>query len=161
MHGGNHATTTKNANMRTLTPSQIAARDARRDKFRKLCKQVADMSEEQRATLAASMPGIATCEGRVLSLHNVYLIALQCPGATIVGGFKQWQKVGRAVHKGEHGLMIWVPAGVRKGEPEQTAPAEGETESGDLRFIMATVFDVSQTHEIETGRFAVEMECVA
>lgn len=139
-----------------LTAAQIAARDERRAKFRGLCKQIANMGETERLILAAKMPGVVTCEGHALSLHNCCLLALQCPSATIVGGFKQWQRQGRAVTKGEHGHMIWVPTGAPKlGERSEPAAlvepgANGSSEPSEHHFIMATIFDVSQTHEIET-----------
>lgn len=140
-----------------LTSVQIAARDERRAKFRSLCTQISKMGEAERLLLASKMPGVVTCEGHALSLHNCCLLALQCPSATIVGGFKQWQKQGRAVTKGEHGFMIWVPIGGRKlGEQSATVPAAVESgassgEPDETRFIMATIFDVAQTHEIETS----------
>ncbi len=138
---------------RELTPAQIEARDKRRAQFRSICKQVADMGETARLTLAAKMQGLlVTCEGHSLSLHNCCLIALQMPAATILGGFKQWQKQGRAVTKGQHGLMIWVPiSGNKKEAPASTPTATTDgTEPDETRFIMATMFDISQTHEIES-----------
>lgn len=136
---------------RQLTPAQIEARDKRRAQFRGLCKQVANMGETERLALASRMAGMVTCEGHALSLHNCCLLALQCPAATIVGGFKQWQRQGRAVTKGEHGFMIWVPIGGKKSDGASTlASAEG-TEPDETRFLMATIFDVSQTHEIESS----------
>jgi len=142
---------------RTLTPDQIAARDERRAKFRNICKQVAQMGETERLTLAAKMPGILTCEGHELSFHNVCLLALQCPSATIIGGFRQWIKQGRAVMKGQHGSTIWAPIngrpypGTNTGRPDQFTKYEYPDEPDETRFIMASVFDISQTQEIETA----------
>ena len=57
--------------------------------------------------------------------------------ATIVGGFRQWLREGRAVRKGEHGLGILIPR-FEKGE--------GGDGPGSLNgFLYGTVFDVSQT----------------
>ena len=53
--------------------------------------------------------------------------------------------------KGEHGHMIWVPIGT--GEPDADTPqpseieGEGEAKPTRLRFIIGTMFDVSQTEE--------------
>ena len=128
---------------RTLTAEQQAARDERRAKFRKLAKQVADMEPEQRSQLAMKMP-VVTVEGRTLSPFNCCLITSQNPTATVVGGFRQWIASGRAVRKGEHGLCLWVPTGKKapEGEPDE------------VHFLIGTVFDVSQTDEIETERAA-------
>jgi antirestriction protein ArdC len=105
------------------------------------------MPEGERAALAAKVVGVVTVEGHALSLHNVLLIAMQCPTATIVGGFRQWIKAGRAVRKGEHGISIWVPV-KPKGETEQGAAPAADPKGGDTRFIAGYVFDVSQTDEI-------------
>lgn len=140
-----------------LTPEQIAKRDARREKMRGLVKQVSEMSPEQREQVAARFP-VVTIEGRPLSVHNQCLIALQAAfsgpqSPTIVGGFRQWIKNGRAVRKGEHGFSIWVPIGAPKqdGTNELAAVEPGqEGETAKPRFMLATVFDVTQTNEIET-----------
>ena len=131
-------------NKRNLTPAQIAARDARREKFRALVKHVAAMPEQDRVALSNEF-GIVTVEGRSLSMHNMLLVAIQLPAASMVGGFKQWLAQGRAVKKGEHGAMIWIPIG-RKVTDETGAT---HTEMEDNRaFTVATVFDVSQTAPI-------------
>jgi hypothetical protein len=65
----------------------------------------------------------------------------QLPTASMVGGFRQWLDKGRAVKKGEHGLMIWIPT---KGKEKPTAE-EVEQETNRPNFVMGTVFDVSQT----------------
>lgn len=138
---------------RKLTPEQEAARDARRLKFKALWKQVSMMPPIERQ-LMADKCGLVTCEGHPLSPANTYLIILQCPGATVLGGFRQWRKMGRTVRKGQHGAMIWVPCGSRKTDAAPAAPtAIGEpTEDGDSRFITGTLFDISQTDEIVPGQ---------
>lgn len=148
--------------MKQLTAAQIEKRDQRRNQFTALWKQVAKMPELQRIELANKL-GLVTCEGHALSLGNTMLIALQRPNATILGGFRQWIKHGRAVRKGEHGCMIWVPTGGRKndtpldGSASNSAVADGAPESeSDTRFIIGTVFDISQTEEIETSESQAE-----
>lgn len=128
---------------RTLTPEQQAARDERRARFKALWKKVAAMSEEQRLQ-AAACTGVVNVEGKSLSVTNTILIIMQRPGATVVGGFRQWLKNGRQVVKGQHGVQIWVPV-FNKG----AAPVEGEpSEDGEKRgFVVGTVFDISQTEE--------------
>lgn len=137
---------------RNLSPDRIEARDARRLKFSGLAKQIADMTDDERAALAARMAGAITIEGRSLSAGNACLIAFQDPNATILGGFQQWRQHGRTVRKGEHGIMIWAPTR-RREEPAPVGAAAGlepaAVESGDRPgFIMVTVFDVAQTDAI-------------
>lgn len=115
-------------------------RNERKEAARKLAATISKMSDTERAAMAARMP-VVTVEGRTLSVFNCCLVSTQCPSATVVGGFKQWLAAGRAVRKGEHGYSIWVPCG-KKGDGEQ---AEGEKPF----FMLGTVFDVSQTQEIE------------
>lgn len=131
---------------RNLTPEQQSAADARRKSFRELAGRISRMSADERAALAARLPAIATIEGRTLSVFNACLIASQNPQATIVGGFRQWIKAGRAVRKGEHGLAIWIPTQRANNGDEHS----GEDDSAETHFFLGTVFDVSQTQEVET-----------
>lgn len=86
------------------------------------------------------------------SFRNIMLIFMQNPDATLVAGYKAWQKIGRQVRKGETGLRILAPM-VRKrktDETEQSKAKSGErsddkTKTGITGFRMASVFDVSQT----------------
>ena len=119
---------------RTLTPEQQQRREARYQ----LARDIAAMTEEQRASLAARS-SIATIEGRTLSPFNACMVASQCPNATIVGGFRQWLAAGRCVRKGEHGFAIWCPTSKK---------TEDDSEETAVRFVLGTVFDVSQTDEI-------------
>ena len=132
---------------RQLTPEQTAARDAKRERFRALVKQVAAMPDEQRAQLVRQAGAIVTCEGHALSPVNSMLCLMQIPGVSMVGGFRQWLRAGRCVCKGQHGASIWVPVGERKADESATdAPANDGDKPG---FVIGTVFDVSQTAEIE------------
>ena len=119
--------------------SRAETREERRARLREIASQVAKMSDEQRAALAARV-SITTIEGRSLSMHNQCLLAYQIPSATIVGGFKQWIKAGRAVMKGQHGSVIWVPIGRKDKETGEIQERTG--------FVLGNVFDVSQTQEI-------------
>jgi len=127
---------------RALTEEQKAKSEERRGKFRALAKQIADLSQERREEMAAQMP-VVTIEGRQLSVHNMCLLCVQNPHVTMVGGFRQWLKAGRAVRKGEHGLMIWAPRGTAKDEAAGMPGVQDE-----MRFLIVTVFDVSQTEEV-------------
>lgn len=139
--------------MKKPTAEQQAKAKERKARFKTLWKQVADMPETQRVQLANKL-GFVNCEGRVFSLGNTMLIALQCPRASVLGGFQQWLKQGRAVQKGQHGAMIWVPIGGKSVNEPTTAQAEvvlPEESHGDsdTRFVVGTVFDISQTAPLE------------
>jgi len=133
---------------RKATPEQKARAKERRKQFALLARQIAKMDEGERIRLASKVQ-IHSIEGRTLSVHNQCLLALQRPDATVVGGFRQWKRAGRCVRKGEHGSMIWVPTlPADKRDTNEEHPEESET--SDLRFLVATVFDVAQTAELDT-----------
>lgn len=139
-----------------LTAEQIEKRDARRAAFKGLVKQLANLPELTRVQIANKF-GLRTVEGHELSLCNTCLVYMQAPTASMVGGFRQWIKAGRAVRKGQHGLMIWVPIGHKDetGTPNQEQDAR---DLDDTRFIIGTVFDISQTDEIETAQAVPETQ---
>lgn len=73
------------------------------------------------------------------SFGNCFLIARQCPSATLVAGYQAWKKHGRFVKKGEKGIVILAPM-VGKKEAE-----DGCQSREVFGFRAAYVFDVSQT----------------
>lgn len=94
------------------------------------------------------------------SFNNTLLIAMQKPDATLVAGYRAWEKkFNRHVMKGEKGIQIIAPAPIReKQEQEKVDPATGavvlkadgqpETEEVTVtipRFKVSTVFDLAQT----------------
>ena len=101
------------------------------------------------------------------SPSNVLLISMQRPDATRVAGLRTWNRLGRNVVKGEHGIAILAPctyppgrerpAAATPGGPLEPAPAvtpvatEAQSEpvpmpGRQLRgFRIVHVFDVTQT----------------
>ena len=73
------------------------------------------------------------------SPHNVWLILIACPHATLVAGFKKWRTIDRFVCKGEKGIPILAPVLVTKKNED------GEEEKELVCFKVVYVFDVSQT----------------
>ena len=124
-----------------LTAEQKQATAERRDRFKALIKKVAAMTPDERKALVATTPGIITVERHTLSPVNSILIMMQNPEATIVGGFNQWIRNGRTVRKGEHGSSIWIPLS-KTGAGTNEQPDE-------LHFGSGTVFDITQTRELE------------
>jgi hypothetical protein len=137
--------------LKELTEEQKAKAAARKAAFRELWKKVAAAPELERIQLANRL-GLRTCEGHELSLCNTMLVALQCPTASVLGGFRQWLKMGRAVRKGEHGAMIWVPTSKKTAAADTGAaqPENGEA-TDETRFIIGTLFDIAQTDEVQTN----------
>lgn len=134
---------------RTATPEQIEATKARRSALAALAGNIAAMSPQDRATLA-SKSSIMTIEGRSLSVFNQCLLVSQNPFATVVGGFAQWKAAGRIVRKGEHGLALWVPCKGKETLNAGLAVIAGSNVAEKTRFLMGTVFDVSQTDPLVT-----------
>ena len=75
-------------------------------------------------------------------------IALQCPHATLVAGFREWKKRGRYVRRGEKGIIITAPV-IRKVSSEDIQTNELGNKPDDKEVIVgfrpAYVFDISQT----------------
>ena len=75
------------------------------------------------------------------SLHNRFLIMLQCPDASIVGGMRNfWNVHQRWVRKGEKGIAILAPMILTKKDA-----ATWEEQKLVTRFRPVPVFDVKQT----------------
>lgn len=88
------------------------------------------------------------------SLNNAILIGFQKPDATRVAGYRTWQKLGRFVKKGEHGIVIMAPIVYRKKiEPEEDDDKEIEEETVTI-FKTVHVFDISQTDGKPLPEFA-------
>jgi len=74
------------------------------------------------------------------SWGNILLIANQRPDATLVAGYRTWQKKhGRTVKKGERGICILAPM-IRNKDAK-----EDDEDGGVFGFRAVHVFDVSQT----------------
>lgn len=89
------------------------------------------------------------------SYYNVMLIWSQMPNATMVAGYKTWEKeFGRTVKKGEKGIAILAPIGRKRNVykkddngdivlDEDGKPVKEEISY--LQFRIVYVYDVSQT----------------
>lgn len=138
-----------------LTEEQKARAAERREKFRELANDLASWPDEKRAALADRIGAVVTVEGRALSFVNTLLAASQLPMVSMVGGFAQWLRAGRCVRKGEQGIGIWVLIAGSKPETgasiPEAVPTDGDgskQDAGRPRFMMGTVFDISQTDPI-------------
>ena len=132
---------------RQPTDEQKARAEAKREKFREIAKTLKAMPDADRDAIAADLGIVSNCEGHVFSPHNMLMLHFQRPGVTLVGGFRQWKKLGRSVKKGESGMLIWCKTGGGKAETEDREGQEPTMKR--IRFLTGTVFDVSQTEEMQ------------
>jgi hypothetical protein len=115
-------------------------------------------ADEGNAGLIAA--ALATLDG--YSDRNATLIAMQCPTAIDVSGYRQWQARGRQVMRGETGIRILAPAGSREVPVDQAEP-DGDTETRQF-FRPVSVFDIAQTmtlaevEAVEAARLAAQDE---
>jgi antirestriction protein ArdC len=129
----------------------------KKEKIQKLRTWLANLSDEQKAELIQKL-GIVTVEGRPLSGRNQMILFAQNENVSVVAGYKQWQKAGKQVKKGETALIIFVPS-VSKTKIEDSETKEGEAEEEEnINFYPANVFDVSQVEDIQTEEEPAEAE---
>ena len=90
-----------------------------RERMNGLIKQVSGLSDDARVEMAKRMP-IVTCEGHAISGFNHCFLAMQSDKAiTIIGGFRQWERAGRTVAKGNKAAgYIYVPLKKKDAEGE-------------------------------------------
>lgn len=109
-------------------------------KMKDLAAKVRALPEDKQEELACQY-GTITAEGHKLSRFNTIFLSFQAgrPLAQI-GGYRQWEKAGRQVIKGQHAIgSIFVPIS-NKNEA-------GELPD-DIRFLSVPVFDITQTEEL-------------
>ena len=81
----------------------------------------------------------------MLSGKNISFLKFQAGDKinfTVVAGYRQWIKFDRQVRKGQHGFWIFIHSMTK-------TKVEGKTIEEFDRFLMAKVFDVSQTFEVK------------
>lgn len=110
-------------------------RKAARERRRAVIAKFAALSQEEREAFSAR--AIVQPTGHRLSINNTCLVLVQNDKATMVAGLHDWNKAGRRVKKGQHGMMIFVPAFNETTE---------ERALSDARYYIARyVFDIAQT----------------
>ncbi|MBC6451354.1 ImmA/IrrE family metallo-endopeptidase [Actinokineospora sp. HBU206404] len=87
---------------------------------------------------------------RRYSLSNLLMILAQNPHATDVRPLREWNRHGRHVRKGEHGIRIWAPRFQRSPATAGPQPdRDGDRVDDHVRrlagFILVSVFDIAQT----------------
>ena len=109
------------------------------------------------------------------SYNNILLIAMQCPGATMVAGYESWQRLfKRHVSKGEKAIKILAPCPYKKvimqdvtdpitHQPIRDAKGEVVKEKVQITipaFRPVSVFDVSQTEGEPLPEMATVQELI-
>jgi hypothetical protein len=79
-----------------------------------------------------------------LSLNNQLLVALACPEATFVAGFKAWLAMGYCVCKGEKAIRIIAPMPIKLREDDHAESAADPQARPRVLFKIVSVFDRSQ-----------------
>lgn len=81
------------------------------------------------------------------SLNNCILIAMQCPAATMVAGYRKWQdEFGRQVKKGERAIRILAP--MTRKVKRMVKDEDGNEQEQEVKYTTyraVPVFDLSQT----------------
>lgn len=85
------------------------------------------------------------------SFNNTLLLLAQSDGrASLVAGYRQWERKGRQVRKGEHGLRIFGHSTYVKKDTDGNPILDGDGNPvRGIWFPILTVFDVSQTIPID------------
>lgn len=113
-----------------------------RERLKQASEQLLSTDGWRRWVRLRSRAGLAR-----LSLSNQLLVALACPDATFVAGFKAWLGLGYCVRKGEKAIRIIAPLPVKERDR-----ATGE-ETGEKITLFKTVFvfDAAQVEPLPAG----------
>lgn len=118
-------------------------RAADRERLQRAAEQLLSSEGWARWVRVRSRGGLAR-----LSLNNQLLVALSCPDATFVAGFKAWLSMGFCVRRGEAAIRIIAPMPV-KIRDENPADDGEQQDRRRMLFKAVSVFDRSQVAPIE------------
>lgn len=128
---------------RKLTEAERAeCRQADRDRLEQAARALLSSEGWRRWVRVRSTNGLSR-----YSFGNQLLIAMQCPDATYVAGFRALLDLNRCVRKGERAIRILAPMSVRtqdNGTEGRERREDGEQPRRTV-FRAVAVFDVSQT----------------
>jgi len=129
---------------RKLTDAERSERRrADRQQLERAARALLDSDGWQRWVRVRATNGLAR-----YSFHNQLLIALQCPHASYVAGFRAFLKFNRCVCKGERAIRILAPMSARRGSTASDASEQEGEERKRTVFRAVAVFDVSQTESL-------------
>jgi antirestriction factor ArdC-like protein len=140
---------------RRAPASAQAHRDEAHERNEQLRQSLKDaaaaLMDEVRAGKSARLEALLTFEARFhqYSANNVWLIALQCPHAERVAGYRAWEQMGYHVAKGQKAIRILAPrVGKRSVEAGEGVSLDDALRT-PLYFTYVPVFDVSQVDPAE------------
>ena len=126
---------------------------------REQAKALHDQLTTQVAELAQGENWIAwlrfTANFRTLSMNNSWLIFAQRPDATRVLGYRQWEKLGRHVRRGEKSIKIFGYSTKKVVDVDENSGEE--VTSSRAYYPVLSVFDISQTDADENAVEPVEI----
>ena len=129
----------------------------KRDEVRKIAREALErLIRDVEAGISETLKQYLKAMGRFhrYSVGNAILIQLQKPDATHVAGFRAWQRLGRHVKKGEHGIAIMAPVVWRRHVPPDDSDKDKDEDETISTFKTAYVFDISQTDGKPLPEFA-------
>ena len=85
------------------------------------------------------------------SLNNLMLILSQKPDAEFVAGYRKWLTLDHQVKKGEKGIRIFAPSAYTCKNDSCPDISKLGVDHKHMRFILVSVFDISQTEVVEGG----------
>ncbi len=119
-----------------LTEAEREQRRAQdRERLKSAAEQLLTSEGWQRWVRVRSRNGLAS-----YSVSNQLLVAMACPEATFVAGFKAWLKLGYCVRKGEKAIRIFAPMPVKQRDRE----TGDKTDEIRVLFKAVSVFDRRQ-----------------
>jgi len=120
----------------------------KRDELRKVAREALEkLIRDVEAGISETLQQYLKAMGRFhrYSVGNAILIQLQKRDATRVAGFRAWQRLGRHVKKGEHGIAIMAPVVYRPKARPYDSDKDKDADETISTFKTAYVFDISQT----------------
>jgi N-terminal domain of anti-restriction factor ArdC len=143
---------------RKFTEAERAERrQADRDRLEQAARALLSSDGWQRWVRVRSTNGLSR-----YSFGNQLLIAMQCPDATYVAGFRAFLQLNRCVRKGERAIRILAPMSVRTREHGAALHESGDDDEQRRRtvFRAVSVFDASQTEALPgTEPVSLEAPC--
>lgn len=138
------ATKTRKTSRKPETAAEREAREAARAEKLAGVQRALEEGVQQLASSAEWKRMLKTAaKFHTYSWRNCMLIAMQCPHATHVAGYRAWQSMDRQVRKGEPGIKITAPNTYRV--KEDGAPEDDKGQVQVRGFRVEHVWDISQT----------------
>src|SRR3954447_8739618 len=134
-------------NRKRLSDTEREQRRAEdRDRVQQAAQQLLSSQGWQRWVRVRARNGLSR-----YSLSNQLLIALACPQATFVAGFRAWLELGYCVRKGERAIRIMAPMPIKERESEEREQVVAGESRSRVLFRAVSVFDASQVSPLPSG----------